>query len=59
MRMEYYALIREQQIYKQYLKMKRMNDLQSKNSLITMWTEALDTEDDTQDLKMGDATIAA
>lgn len=57
--MEYYALIREQQIYKQYLKMKRMNDLQSKNSLITMWTEALDTEDDTQDLKMGDATIAA
>ena len=39
--------------------MKRMNDLQSKNGLITMWTEALDTEDDTQDLKMGDATIAA
>ena len=39
--------------------MKRMNDLQNKNSLITMWTETLDTEDDTQDLKMGDATIAA
>lgn len=29
------------------------------NDLMSLWTEAFDTEEDTEMIKMGDATIAA
>ncbi|CAL6019613.1 Cation-transporting_ATPase [Hexamita inflata] len=56
---EMQVLMREQQIYKQYLKMNKLNNLNNKNDMLTMWVEALDTEEETADMKMGDATIAA
>lgn len=38
--------------------MKNLNKM-NKNDMLTMWEEALDTQDETAEIKMGDATIAA
>ena len=38
--------------------MNKVNNMQ-KNNMLSMWVEALDTEEETAGLKMGDATIAA
>ena len=39
--------------------MNKIDKMNSKNDALTMWVEALETEEDMENVRMGDATIAA
>ena len=39
--------------------MHNLQNFNKKNDLLSMWSEALETEEEVAEMKMGDATIAA